>query len=91
MANHPQRKSDEVFIGYHTHSLMRMSVLPEIRQCTETGQDIPLAGGSNGHFSGRLPTFAPIAEIRKLQRRALDAGGTPMDVNVLDPNFNPEA
>jgi hypothetical protein len=79
MESHPQRKVGEVFIGYHSNQLMRLSVLPGIRQCTESGEPISLTNSfSNDSKNGaKIPTFAPFDEIRTLQLEACKKGGTP--------------
>lgn len=86
METHPHCKPGEIFLGRHSHALIRMSVLSGIRQRTESGENVPLSGASNGNYSYRLATFAPIEVVRELQRRAIEAGGTVFDTDlVTDP------
>ena len=87
MIQYPHCKPNEVFLGNFSNHLIRNSILPGIRQCTENGESVHLSGGSNGHISSRLATFAPLEEVRRLQRQARKAGGTPYDLDVLTNNF----
>lgn len=86
METHPHCKPGEIFLGHHSHALIRMSVLSGIRQRTESGENVPLSGASNGNYSYRLATFAPIQAVRELQQRAIKAGGTLFDIDAItDP------
>ncbi|MEN9613917.1 MAG: hypothetical protein RLZZ347_224 [Candidatus Parcubacteria bacterium] len=87
METHPHCKPGEIFIGYHSHSLMRASVLPGIRQRTESGENVPMCGASDSNYSHKLATFAPIGIVRELQERALEAGGSLFDTDAItDPS-----